>query len=513
MKAKLSLLFILLITLCFINGCAYRSAMNSGKKCYEGKLYDESVTYFNVALAKKPDKADAKLWLSKSEEKAAENHYNKAMDYERRKAWADAATEYGKTMSFIPDYKDAKVKLEEMKYTDATESYQNGIECLNVRSWDEALSKFGNTLQLVPANTKLAEDAKKGIQEAKEKAAEEHYQKGLNFEKKELWQDALSEYQIIDRYKNGYKDTGEHLQVCHQALAAYFYQRAIACDEKDDFLGAFNNYQSVTSHVPNYEDTKERIIKVSKILAERYMKEGDIILAQAEEAELLKRRSLAGDALSTYETASGYDRDCPGLSSKIKQAQNLMIIRIAVLPIKGGNDKIAKEITNGLINFIVKNGGERIKAVDRTQLDTVMSEIGLSSSGLVDENTLKKVGKIKGVDILAYGEITDYSFKPDRKSQTRTETKSSSDGKSTYQSNYTYYTEERTASIKIAVKLINAATAEIEWTNIIETSASDSGSWRDSSQMPKIESEDELGSKIIDKVTSQFSSEIVRKYM
>lgn len=106
MRNKLMLMFsaTILLTLCLVTGCAYRSAMKSGKKCFEAGMYDEAVDYFNTAAIKKPKSADAKVWLAKSKEMAAEHHYNKGLSHESIKAWADAASEYERVLSFIPAF-------------------------------------------------------------------------------------------------------------------------------------------------------------------------------------------------------------------------------------------------------------------------------------------------------------------------------------------------------------------------------------------------------------------------
>jgi len=502
-------ILVLIVTLMF--GCTYRNAMNSGKKCFESGLYDESVPYFKTALDKKPNKADAKIWYSKAKEKAAENHYNKALGNENTRAWAVAAVEYEKTLSFISDYKDAAARLESVKYTDATESYQKGCECLTLEAWDEAISEFESSLELIPTTSKLADDSRSGILQAREKAAEEHYQKGLAFETKEQWKDALTEYQTIGKYKIAYKDSSEHMQVCHQALAAYYYQEGMTFEERGNWQGAYDSYQETANHVPNYEDTGGRLRRISRTLAEEYMGKGDGVLAQAVDVDLRKRQRLASDALDLYEIASKYDRDCPGLSDKIRQANNLKIIRVAVLPFTGGTGIVAKEITNGITNNIVKSNRSDVKAVDRSQLDTILSEIDLSSSGLVDSNTLKKSGGIKGVDILISGEVVSYSYKPERTSEARTETKYNFDANppTSYESSYTQYTEKRTGTIKASIKLINATTAEIEWTDVIEANAEDNASWRSDKTQATMKTAEELYTIVVNQIVQRFSSEIL----
>ncbi|MBC8462287.1 MAG: tetratricopeptide repeat protein, partial [Deltaproteobacteria bacterium] len=66
MKTKRVIVSIL--TILIITGCAYRSAMNDGKKMFEVGQYDDAIRYFEKAIQKKPQSADATIWLKKSKE-------------------------------------------------------------------------------------------------------------------------------------------------------------------------------------------------------------------------------------------------------------------------------------------------------------------------------------------------------------------------------------------------------------------------------------------------------------
>ena len=54
-----------------------------------------------------------------------------------------------------------------------------------------------------------------------------------------------------------------------------------------------------------------------------------------------------------------------------------------------------------------------IEVVERQQLDQVIDELKLSQTGLIDEDSIKEVGKILGVDAIIVGSITDLGSKLD----------------------------------------------------------------------------------------------------
>ena len=233
------------------------------------------------------------------------------------------------------------------------------------------------------------------------------------------------------------------------------------------------------------------------------------------ETESGNRRALGERALDRYEEAKRYVTNYTDIQKKINQARDLTITRIAIQPFKGDRD-ISSQITQGIINYLVKTRDPHIRVVERAQLNAIMSEIGLGTTGIIDSATISTVGKIKGVDVLTFGEIMEHSYTPKKEYEVKEETKfdpKRPEGQRRYKVSYKYYTEERKAYIKASVRLINAETAEIEWSDIIEATVSDKASWREGKESRvKLKSADTLRAKVISDVVSQFSSEIVRRY-
>lgn len=169
-----------------IAGCAYRSAMNDGKKLFEAGQYDDAIRYFETALQKKPESADAKIWLKK----ANETHYQKGIKAEENKEWARASDEYRRILDLIPDYQDTKKRLEIVESAEALEHYQKGITLKEAGKWDQALKEFEETL----AWTENFKDTHPKIKEAKESAAEENYQQALSLIEEGKYEQALSAF-------------------------------------------------------------------------------------------------------------------------------------------------------------------------------------------------------------------------------------------------------------------------------------------------------------------------------
>ncbi len=95
-----------------------------------------------------------------------------------------------------------------------------------------------------------------------------------------------------------------------------------------------------------------------------------------------------------------------GCSAKINIKPNsdlTHIRRVAVLPF-GPNGTVSDMFTTELI------GIGKFDVIERGQLDKVLDEYKLSLSGILDEKTRKKLGKLLGVDAFFMGSAQIYKF-------------------------------------------------------------------------------------------------------
>lgn len=85
--------------------------------------------------------------------------------------------------------------------------------------------------------------------------------------------------------------------------------------------------------------------------------------------------------------------------------------RIAVIKIRNesayGSARLGPAIEDWLVDGLVQSG--KFRVVERKELDSVLSEQGLSLSGAVDEKTAVQVGKLLGCQLVVFGAVTDFS--------------------------------------------------------------------------------------------------------
>ena len=85
--------------------------------------------------------------------------------------------------------------------------------------------------------------------------------------------------------------------------------------------------------------------------------------------------------------------------------------RIAVLKIRNdsayGSARLGPAIQDWLVEGLVQSGQFRV--VERKELESILSEQGLSLSGAVDDKTAIQVGKLLGCQLVVLGAVTDFS--------------------------------------------------------------------------------------------------------
>jgi curli biogenesis system outer membrane secretion channel CsgG len=104
------------------------------------------------------------------------------------------------------------------------------------------------------------------------------------------------------------------------------------------------------------------------------------------------------------------------------------------------------------------------KVITRLELDRLLNELKLSAEGLIDAETMNKLGRVGGVDALLLGTIEVWEFE-EKKDWSKTRT-----------------TVE--ATLAVAFKLVNSTSGEVVWSKSSKASASECRSVLATSKLP-----------------------------
>jgi len=158
---------------------------------------------------------------------------------------------------------------------------------------------------------------------------------------------------------------------------------------------------------------------------------------------------------------------------------------VAVLPFSGpGGAEIASEI-EGVLGSISIDGKPYFTLVDRAQIDKTLGEMKLSQSGLVNQSTAARIGKMVGAQGIYTGMVTlsgisDSSFRERRQQCAQHQIKYDNKGNA-YEGAclrwrpYDVACTKRVASFACSPKLIEVSTGKILYARNLAGSADSSG--------------------------------------
>lgn len=162
----------------------------------------------------------------------------------------------------------------------------------------------------------------------------------------------------------------------------------------------------IKNYGADLRQAKEELAKNQESAAENHYQKGQ---------ELLKQNNIDQNkrAAKEFKMAMKFYPDYKNSATLYDQARKLAIKRIAIIPFenKSGkgqygaiNETITDEIISGMLN--TPSAVEFVEIITRDQLQQVLNEQNLGSSGIINESTAMQVGKVLGVSEIIVGQIT-----------------------------------------------------------------------------------------------------------
>lgn len=158
---------------------------------------------------------------------------------------------------------------------------------------------------------------------------------------------------------------------------------------------------------------------------------------------------------------------------------------VAVLPFNGPQGQQITAEIEGVLGSISIDGKNYFTVVDRTALDKVFGEMKLSQSGMVDQGTASKIGKLVGAQGIYTGAVTQDNATEGHYTEERSECSqyarkcdeegNCSQGKCLQWRKYNVNCTKRTGYFAFTPKLIEVQTGKIIYTHDINGSATSSG--------------------------------------
>ena len=105
----------------------------------------------------------------------------------------------------------------------------------------------------------------------------------------------------------------------------------------------------------------------------------------------------------------GVDDLAGGVTPRVESARKTSVAIVGFSPVMGkprSPDPFSQYLVEELTTKLVNDG--KVTVAERSQLDKVMSELKLQSSGTVSDTSAKQLGQLLGVDAVLVGSYTDF---------------------------------------------------------------------------------------------------------
>jgi len=293
--------------------------------------------------------------LAKAEEKAAKIFYTQGVELGKKEDWRMAVQALREVIDINPNYYDIQQLYKTAQANNSVDYFINkGGEAIATRHWDRAITLYERALEYEPDNEQLINR----LEALRLKGGEEHFGKAMKFSSQRRLNRAVEEFLIALKYSPSLVDS---------RLYKEFFER----------------------------------------FCQRLDQRSDVYI------ELKKW----GNALVWLGKLQSIAPDYEGLFHKLQLAREKIKTRIrksiAVFDFSSQteNRDAGRIIASKLISFLSKNASGDLKIIQRENLQSILKDLQLGQDGLVDIDTAKKVGKMRGIDTFILGDVLHFSSK------------------------------------------------------------------------------------------------------
>ncbi len=428
-RCALGLVVILAITPMLMGITAQRLYKDGQSLEEQDNLYAAALSYMD-ALDQNPNHRKSQEALNRVAEGAYEEKLAIAAEYEGQGRFEDA----------LEEYKDLEALVKDLRYFNA----------LNFST--------------ISVNDKILE--------MNSSAAEQAYQQGEQAFAQGDWDKALDRYDEALFFTAGYKDAVDKLATCLYRLAE----------------------QDLESH--NYRQAAKGFVDSHKA---KVVPPGDAAMRAAEIHAALGNHFIeAGSCRQAVEELTMADQLSGGrVADDLVRARDCATFSVAMLPFDNPTGRnlagmaLGERLADATSSRVRKDVSEYVKIMERSALDAVLVEKGLSAVGVSSSAGTR----LEGVDYLVVGKLTQVQVEhPGDQPQTRSVmtrqrydcVKTSSSG-NTYNDHcfrdvpveYTYHSDHLAIRVAGSVTVVDVETGEQVGSKALDASARDSVEWAD----------------------------------
>jgi tetratricopeptide (TPR) repeat protein len=451
-----------LIVLILIAGCAVSESYKTGQDLSKENRWDEAIGWFDKAVKESPDNQEYKDALLKARGEAAKLHYEKAKSSlvqapENVPALEQISKESGQAANLDPGNKDINAFHDNLRakisalISTVKSLYSQADSDMQKEDWILAMAKLKQVNKIFPNY----EDTGAKLAKIEQEGAKLFYQQGLTLSKQEDWKMAAQAYKAaLDINPNYYDVQKLYQDALSKDNAAYFIAGAEKAEKAKDWEKAIFMYDKAFEYQPDNRELSKKLddlkAKIGKIYFDEAVKlvdqgglyaalkkidivktyipsiQGDAAYKEfvnkfcrkmMERAEKYFEREMWGNALIWYQKVESLNPSYPDLFQKVLELKDHINKRIkksiAVFDFGSpSNNKDAGKIAaNKLITYLHKNASGDVRIIERENLQSILREMQLGQTGIVDVKAAQTVGKMRGIDTFIMGDVLQFTAK------------------------------------------------------------------------------------------------------
>lgn len=468
MKSRRICFSFLVLSLALLWACAVSESFKIGQDMAKDKRWDEAIAYYEKALKESPDSSEYKDALAVAKRESAKVHFEKAKNaierlprqdlpaLERVMKEADTAFALDPRNAEIAAFHAGLVKKKSELQGTIKSLYAQAEIDLKKEDWPAAIGSLKKINDIFPSY----EDIGDKLAQAYQQSAKLNYRMGLDLAKKEDWKGASRAFKAVLDVNPNYFDTQKlYAEAKSKDSIEYFLTEASKAAGSGNLERAILMYQKALEYDPARSDIKNRLnsdldkagqscfneammlIKSGKLArASRKLQAAKAYspaiqnnpLYREMTSSLISKLMLRGDsysergkwanALVWYQKVDAIDPNHANIFFKVQETKDNIKKRIrksiAVFDFKSpsNNKDAGKIIASKLITYLYRNASGDVRIIERENLESILKELQLGQTGLVDVDTVQKVGKMGGIDTFIMGDVlrftTDYRDYP-----------------------------------------------------------------------------------------------------
>jgi len=319
----------------------------------------------------------------------------------QKEDWVGAADKLRQINKILPNYEDTATKLARVEQEGAKQLYQQGIELMKQEDWHLAAQAFKTVMDINPNYYDVA----KLYELAKTRDSfDYYYTEGEKAGQNQNWDRAITMLTKASEYQPDNVDLQNKIEVLKSKVGQIYFTEALKLTNQNLLNKALAKLNTAKNYYPTMVSDaayKDLLNKICVKLIER--------------ADKYAEKEYWGNAVVWLQKAEAINPDYPNLFQKLLEARDNINKRIkksiAVFDFGSpANNKDAGKIAaNKLIAYLHKNASGDLRLIERENLQSILREMQLGQTGLIDIKTAQNVGKMRGIDTFVMGDVLQYA--------------------------------------------------------------------------------------------------------